>query len=321
MEISALFKLGVKTAATLFYGLGLICLIGQYVWLFPLSEMLLSFLPHIVLLGLLSSIGFMWHSLRLGLAGAAFLLFAGAPYLFFSEYESPTGVACSESECLTVITANTYQSRSAQAELARLAVREAADIVAINEPALAVTEADYRQAYLAFAEVLNATSFPEVGRISIPLAMISRDPLRDWNVVVPPRTAFRSILSADLGGDWDGTRVVAAHAMVPISSPGLFARNTLLAEARRIAEDADSFILLGDFNMTPWSPKYRDLPGRRAGDPRFVATWPVNFGPFGIPIDHIMFSDDLELVEARVLDKIGSDHRPVLARFRRKPSE
>ncbi|MEM9178915.1 MAG: endonuclease/exonuclease/phosphatase family protein, partial [Pseudomonadota bacterium] len=151
-----------------------------------------------------------------------------------------------------------------------------------------------------------------------PITLLSRRPLADRDRILRRDTAGRAYITADLGGDWQGTRIVLAHAMTPLRHDGLMARNTLLRVAGEAAKDSGSFIMMGDFNLTPWAPQFRRLPGKRAGDPRGVATWPTSLRMVGLPIDHIMFDGDLELVDVRVLDPIGSDHLPVLATFRRR---
>ena len=82
--------------------------------------------------------------------------------------------------------------------------------------------------------------------------------------------------------------------------------------------EMDNFIIVGDFNLTPWTPEFKSLPGKRAGDPRFVSTWDSERFWTGIPIDHVLINDQLELVEAKILPHVGSDHRPVYAKVRLK---
>lgn len=65
-------------------------------------------------------------------------------------------------------------------------------------------------------------------------------------------------------------------------------------------------VIVGDFNL--WGPAVTAmLPGwRRAVRGR---TWPAH-RPHS-QIDHVLVRDDVEVVDAAVLDEIGSDHRPV----------
>ena len=77
---------------------------------------------------------------------------------------------------------------------------------------------------------------------------------------------------------------------------------------------------MGDLNVTPWSPYFRDLvkrtglidTGRKRG---FQSTWKRNNPVFSIPIDHILHSEDLICTNRWIGPALGSDHRPVMAEF------
>ena len=70
-------------------------------------------------------------------------------------------------------------------------------------------------------------------------------------------------------------------------------------------------VIVGDFNL--WGPAVTAmLPGwRRAVRGR---TWPAH-RPHS-QIDHVLVRDDVDVVEAEVLDEVGSDHRPVRVTLR-----
>jgi endonuclease/exonuclease/phosphatase family metal-dependent hydrolase len=70
-------------------------------------------------------------------------------------------------------------------------------------------------------------------------------------------------------------------------------------------------VIVGDFNL--WGPAVTALlPGwRRAIRGR---TWPAH-RPHS-QIDHVLVRDDVEVVDAAVLDEVGSDHRPVRVTLR-----
>ena len=299
------------------YGLCALCLLAQ---VFPQNaffEMALSFLPQILLMAVISTGAMAVFYWKAAIAGALFVLAAAWPVLSFSKYESPTRTTCEPGACLTVITANIHLSLEAMERVSALSEEFEADLIALNEPPIGLTEQAYRTVFNEIGEVIAV----DRGTASAPIALLSRIEVAQDDVVVRPRTAFRAYVQADLAEEWSGLRVVTAHTMIPITPAGIGTRNALISLVGAAAAESGTFILMGDFNMTPWSASFRSLPGKRAGDPRFVSTWPVSFGPLGIPIDHILFSDDLELVETRILPPIGSDHRAVMARFKRKTPE
>ncbi len=76
-------------------------------------------------------------------------------------------------------------------------------------------------------------------------------------------------------------------------------------------------VVLGDLNMTPWSPIFRDLltaTGLRDGRKGFgvQVTWPATMPWMLIPVDHCLVSKDLVVKEFTSGSDIGSDHYPVV---------
>ena len=77
-------------------------------------------------------------------------------------------------------------------------------------------------------------------------------------------------------------------------------------------------IVAGDFNVTPWSPHFRDLlkaAGLRnaACGPGYLATWPRWFWPARIPIDHVLLKGPWAVTTLRLGPAFGSDHYPIIA--------
>ena len=77
-------------------------------------------------------------------------------------------------------------------------------------------------------------------------------------------------------------------------------------------------LLMGDLNVTPWSPVFarllkdgdlRDASGARG----LTTTWPANCLWCGVLIDHVLVDPKLAVIGSRVAQDIGSDHRPVVA--------
>lgn len=284
-----------------------------------LPELLLSVLPQILLSSaVIAVISFRWHP-RLAGGVAAISVLAAIPMLTFSKFQSPNGTVCQPEECLTVMTINMWGESDYLPALSNTVDEYEPDILAINEATKnSASAASRRTFFSSFDTAIHATWLNMPRGMGNPISLFSREPIIDSDKVLRRDTGRRAYIFADLGGKWEGVRVVVTHAMTPTSPSGLTSRNKLLSVTGDIAEQSESYVLLGDFNLTAWSPTFRALPGRRAGDPRFAMTWPSQFPPLGMSIDHIMFSDDLELVEFRVLGSIGSDHFPILARFKRK---
>lgn len=116
--------------------------------------------------------------------------------------------------------------------------------------------------------------------------------------------------------------ITALHTFPPMS-PRLAAQRD--AQLQEISSDVNSGgthrLLVGDLNITPWSPPFRDLleaTGLNDTRKKFshLATWPAVVGPLGIPIDHVLASDSLRITELQAFDSNGSDHRGLIAGIR-----
>jgi endonuclease/exonuclease/phosphatase (EEP) superfamily protein YafD len=111
--------------------------------------------------------------------------------------------------------------------------------------------------------------------------------------------------------------VLGTHPMPPIARRSALRNEQLVAVADLVAAMKGPTILAGDLNTTPWSPFFGDLLDRTGlRDSRCgfgnQATWPSRFGAAGIPIDHVLVSDDISVRNRHVGSILGSDHRSVI---------
>lgn len=280
-------------------------------------ELIVSFLPQILLVSSVAAILLAFQSLRLALLACPLIFLTALPFLTFSKFEAGSKTDCEAEQCLTVITANIYGIRAAMPKLNALAEKEGADLVAINEAVSGLTAEDYLPIFPDHPHVVHAAWENMPKHMGNPITLLSRQPFEQSERILRTDTGRRAYLVADLTAPWADLRVVALHARTPLTQRTLNARNTILRAAGTALEAQDGFIMLGDLNLTPWSPTFRQLPGKRAGDPRLSNTWPTFAAWLGLSIDHVMFAGDLELVEFKILESVGSDHYPILARFRR----
>lgn len=113
--------------------------------------------------------------------------------------------------------------------------------------------------------------------------------------------------------------VLGIHPLAPTSAGRAALRDAQLAYAGEwAAERRERAIVVGDFNAAPWSHGFRRLLGgsgmvdseRGFG---FQPSFPSGF-PFvlRIPIDHLLHSDGLEVVDRRLGPDLGSDHLPLV---------
>ena len=154
------------------------------------------------------------------------------------------------------------------------------------------------------------------------IGLYSKHPLKDvqqFDLNIP---SIKSI-AATVSKDGQSYRVVATHPLPPMGRQGAKNRNDHLQQlADRLANYHDQnleipMILVGDLNLTPWSPLFADFESvsglRRAGRGYgMTPTWYArpNFA-MGLMLDHGLISDDLDCVSHQIGDGIGSDHRSV----------
>jgi endonuclease/exonuclease/phosphatase family metal-dependent hydrolase len=159
--------------------------------------------------------------------------------------------------------------------------------------------------------IISARPHRACGRIG--LAVVSRLPSRLVETIpvgdVPGDPALRRCalhLALDVGGlDLD---LIAVHlsSRLPYAPP-IQIRNL----RTRLPPPDRRAVIVGDFNL--WGPAVTALlPGwRRAVRGR---TWPAH-RPHS-QIDHVLVRNGVEVVDAAVLDEVGSDHRPVRVTLR-----
>ncbi len=79
-------------------------------------------------------------------------------------------------------------------------------------------------------------------------------------------------------------------------------------------------LLAGDLNATAWSHSFQELT-RTSGllDSQMgfgvQPSWPANFPPLAIPIDHALHTPGLCVLKRRLGSPTGSDHRPIILDF------
>lgn len=155
------------------------------------------------------------------------------------------------------------------------------------------------------------------------LGVFSRTPVAAFEVVqLGPTIGVETVLT--LGEEH--VRFIGVHLLPPLSGAAAAGRNAQLAELARLAgETRMPLAICGDFNISPYSPHFKNflaatgLVDARAGRwPTY--TWPT-FNPLlRIPIDHCLVSAGLAVVGHRRLPAFGSDHYPLLVEWARGTS-
>lgn len=159
------------------------------------------------------------------------------------------------------------------------------------------------------------------------IGLYSKYPVKDDAIFVLNEDRIWSI-EATVSKDDQNYRIAATHPLPPMGRRKFRSRNQhlnqLVARVNEFQQQdrATPVIVMGDFNLTPWSPLFADLQQesglRRSGQGTgLTPTWYAKPAfPFGLKLDHILISDQLECTDHKIGNAIGSDHRAVVAGLR-----
>ena len=212
---------------------------------------------------------------------------------------------------LKVLNANVHARNGAHKKLLDLVSAERPDLVVLQEvtpewaTSLQSLTADYRHRLVE----------PRHGSFGI--ALFSRYPLSS-SASIDSGPDSPPVLVATVNVAGAEITVIGAHPVVPLPQRNYEARKAQLEGiAKLLQQTQNPRILIGDLNTTMWDLHYASLQNRtwlrnvRRGF-GVVPTWPT-FLPFAmIPIDHVLVSEDVGVVDVRTGPRIGSDHLPLV---------
>lgn len=133
--------------------------------------------------------------------------------------------------------------------------------------------------------------------------------------------AKEGAIAARVRIDWRGSpvTVLGVHLNWPLGPRNSEFRNEELAGVVAFSKaQREPLIVAGDFNLTPWSEYFSDVleqSGLHDAARGFglARTWPAQFAPLGIRIDHCLLSRHWNSVRVETGPWLGSDHLPVIA--------
>jgi len=152
------------------------------------------------------------------------------------------------------------------------------------------------------------------------IALLSRKPLLKKEILRFGPAELPSIL-VEVPVGAQHFALLGTHPLPPMSAELTRNRNKQLAFlAQRIRQIDQPLLLLGDLNLSPWSPWFSQLLADSglqdsANGRGIQPTWPVGWLPLWIPIDHALFSEGIQIHRRAVGTDLGSDHYPVLVEF------
>lgn len=281
-------------------------MLGRYAW--PLDLFSHFRVQYALLFLILAIVLFALRSPMLGAVSAAGAVFAAIPIVSYMGVQ--TARAEASSPTFRVVTFNTWFRNHDYDAIGRFLEKMQPDVIVLEER--------NRQEAQRLGEFL--TSYPYSFNEPRPhgVVIFARWPIASAESLP---LAEGGVLAARVTLDWRGTpiTVLGAHLHWPLGPKNSRLRNTELASiAAFAAAHPGPLIVAGDFNITPWSRHFRATLERSglndsAAGHGLAPSWPAQFPPLGIRIDHCWVSRHWRSTDVRLGPSLGSDHLPLIA--------
>jgi len=284
----------------------LAAMLGRYAW--PL-DLFAHFRVQYALLFLVVAIAlFALRAPLLGAVSAVGAVVAAIPIVGYMGVQTARAEAGAPS--FRVVNFNTWFRNRDYAEIGRFLERTQPDVIVLEERT--------QQEALRLGEFL--TSYPYSFNEPRPhgVVIFARWPIASAESLP---LAAGGVLAARVTLDWRGTpiTVLGAHLHWPLGPTNSRLRNDELAGLATFAAAYQGpLIVTGDFNITPWSRHFREALQRSglsdsAAGHGLAPSWPSQFPPLGIRIDHCLVSRHWRSTDVRLGPSLGSDHLPLIA--------
>lgn len=282
--------------------------LGSWSWFLELASHFRVQLA--IAFALLTLVTFLGRSRRVhGLAALMGTLVNGSLVLWEARPVGEPPSPSADGIRLLSINVNTANQR---ADLVLQAIRQA------NPDVVLLMEVDPR--WMKDLEPLRARypfHLEEARRDNFGIALLSRHPLGEARVEDLPGTEVPSVLAA-VRTPRGVFHLTGTHPLPPGSREDAAERNRQLEVlGERAAAHPQNSVILGDLNVTPWSPQFSRLlqtGGLLRAHPGWgvFATWQVEQPWFSLPLDHCLVSPPIAIRRLEVGPDVGSDHRPLL---------
>lgn len=150
------------------------------------------------------------------------------------------------------------------------------------------------------------------------MALFSRIPLGVSDVFYVQDSTLPS-LRAELLLEDQTVHILAIHPVPPVRQDYQERRDRMLKQVGALGIPGERYIVAGDMNTTPWSAQILELRKElglsdSAHGSGFHPTWPVGIPWLSTVLDHVFYRG-LHVVDRKVGEPFGSDHRPIEVTF------
>ncbi len=211
---------------------------------------------------------------------------------------------------IKLLHANVHSGNSDYQRLINLVASEQPDLVFLQEftPAWEAGVASLSEQY--------PYSYIQPRHDNFGIALYSRLPFDSVAHVSSPPLNHPTII-ASIRLDGQQLTLISTHPTIPIGH-SYYARNEQLESVTQLARRvAGPVAVIGDLNTSIWGPRHarlEQLAGLRNTRRGFgiLPTWPTFMPLAMIPIDHVLVSVELRVLETYTGKRFGSDHLPLL---------
>ncbi len=274
---------------------------------FPYFELLSHFRAQYLLLGALGVVLYFRQRIFLILG----LLLAALNTWPVVQWYIPASAQFSAMPTFRVMNLNVHTPNTSSTDVLQMVLRESPDVVCIQE-----IDSRWKTDLQPLAQKYPY-SFLLPRQDNFGIGIYSRVPLITPQIVTFDELELPAI-EAGLQLNSGVVQLLVVHA-IPPSSRFLFrSRNEYLINLKRYVDRLGTFplIIAGDLNVSVFSPYYADLiSGTNLSECRrgfgLLPTWPAQFFPLLIPIDHI-FVRGLGVQRCSTVTVPGSDHHAIV---------
>lgn len=156
------------------------------------------------------------------------------------------------------------------------------------------------------------------------IGFFAKNPVKKLKIVEFGDAEVPSIV-VQMEMDGETIHFIGTHPTPPVSALFSSWRDQQLNKvAEYLNERQGSKIVAGDLNCSPWSRAFkRFLAQAKLKDSAkgfgVQATWPTSLTPLWIPIDQLLYSGKLIILNRRVGPNVGSDHYPIIIDLKARP--
>lgn len=287
-------------------------LLGRFHWTFDLAS---HFVVQYCVLSIVLFVAAGLFRLRWTAIVAAVVFFANLVWIV-PLYVPRSSAGTMTAEKCRLLSCNVLTSNVDQELFKRLVETELPNIVLMME-----IDANWHDNCVRTLTSRYPYQYVESREDNFGIALLCDRPLIDPRILPFDGSVPSVIAKIEIGGEL--IQLVGTHPLPPMNHAMWQRRNRQLeAIADFVSNENKPSIVFGDLNCTSWSPFFSQLL-RDASliDSRcgfgIQASWPTHWwlSPGRIPIDHVLHTKEIVVIDRKLGTNIGSDHLPVLIDF------